>query len=301
MIAPLAGGQKSSPVIGSALVSEPGTGGTGDPVSPSQRALIDAVISSPDPGRTIDVITGGAPVDPGAPAGEAPSTGGTSDDPCSPADGSAPPSGCPTGITGIVPIDNPVPFSFVNPVPFPARTGHAFDATCGTLPPAPGIVPVGIVSGAPIDATLAFWPSANPSDRHTVVYSTSITDRAAFDRAEGTARTREQLPVQYGCPFLHVEAATAYTGQLTGFDSLMRPITPTTFLFNSSGSPVHPELEAHSVGGNLLFLSALHGPGERVEFHIVNADAAGITCDSAVLPGYLGGIVARHHGDALTT
>src|SRR4051794_16924368 len=76
VIAPLAGGQKSSPVTGSALVSEPGTR-TGDPVSPSQRALIDAVISSPDPGHTIDVITGAAPADSGTPAGEGPSTGGT--------------------------------------------------------------------------------------------------------------------------------------------------------------------------------------------------------------------------------
>jgi len=284
MIAPVAGGQKSSPIVGSTLISEPGTAG-GDPISSSQRALIDAVISSPNPGHTIDVITGGAGADSGTPAGEAPSTGATSDDPCSPTDGSAPPSGCPSGITGIIPIDNPVPLSFVNPFPFPARIGHVFDATCGTTAPAAGIVPVGIASGAPVDATLAFWPTSNPSDRHTVDYSTSSADRAAFARAEGTARTPLQLPEQLGCPLLHVDPATAYTGLLTGFDSLMRPIPPTTFLFNSSGTPVHPELETHTIGGNLLFLSALHQPGERVEFHVINADTPSPTCDSQAIPG----------------
>ncbi|MEO6116954.1 MAG: hypothetical protein ABIP33_11265 [Pseudolysinimonas sp.] len=284
MIAPIAAGQKASSIVGSARISEPGTGDSG-PVSPSQQALIDAVISSPDPGHTIDVITGGAPVDPGTPAGETPAPGATTDDPCSPADGSTPPSGCPLGVTGIVPITDPIPLSYVNAFPYPARTSHLFDATCGALPPVAGLVPVGIVSGAPIDATITFWPSSDPSTTRTVPYSTSAGDRLTFANAETTAHTPADLPQQTGCVFLRVDSSTAYTAQLTGSDSLMRPITPVTFLFNGAGTPVHPELEAHAVGGNLLFLSALHAPSERVEFHLVDANAPSPTCDSAVLPG----------------
>ena len=59
-----------------------------------------------------------------------------------------------------------------------------------------------------------------------------------------------------------------------------------TLLFNGGGAPVHPELEAHTVGDNLLFASALHAPDETVEIKAVRRTTATADCNGSNAFGF---------------
>ena len=279
--APVEPGQKLSAVVGQHTGTLPGT--SGSPVSGSRQQLIDDVLHSADPGETIHrETTDGAS---GTPApGTTPSTGTTGDD-CSPSSGE-PPAGCPSGIHGAVFASHMIPPFWMNVLAFPHASGVASSTPRCAADTAPGHVTIGIASDMPADFTVTYWPTGDTADREVVPFSTDATQVAAFNAYYGGTGTGSS-PVMYTCHVLTVTAGTGYTAQVGATDSVGRLATPVTLVFNGTGAPVHPELEEHTVGSNLLFASALHAPDETVQIKGVQRTTGAADCNgSDVLTAY---------------
>jgi hypothetical protein len=280
---PLAEGEADSPQIGTGTGTLPGTDGS--PVSGSRRHLIDEVLRSSDPGGTVRAATTGSDSTGSsagssggsAPAGS-PAPGGSAGDACSPPSGE-PPAGCPDGIHGAIFASHMTPPLWVNAAVRPAATGASSSPRCAS-DPAPGHVTIGVASSLPADFTVSYWPTGDAANRQVARFSTDATQVAAFNAYYGGSSTGPS-PVEYSCSVLHVDAATGYTAQVTAIDSLYRVAPVVSLLFSGGGAPLHPELEAYTVGDNLLFASALHASDETVEIKAVQRTAATADCNGS--------------------
>ncbi len=286
--APVEPGQKLSAVVGEHTGTLPGT--SGSPVNGSRRQLINDVLHSADPGETIrrettdGSGTGSGPSGSSGAPGTSPSTGTTGDD-CSPSSGE-PPSGCPSGIHGAVFASHMIPPFWMNVLAFPQASGVASSTPRCAADTTAGHVTIGVASDMPADFTVTYWPTGNTADRQVVPFSTDATQVAAFNAYYGGTGTGSS-PVMYTCHVVTVTPGIGYTAQVGATDSVGRLATPVTLVFNGSGAPVHPELEAHTFGSNLLFASALHAPDETVQIKGVRRTAGAADCNGAdVLTAY---------------
>jgi hypothetical protein len=280
VFAPVEPGQKLSSVVGQYTGALPGT--SGSPISGSRQQLIHDVLHSADPAATIrDETTGdGADSSPsGTPgADSSPSTGTTGDD-CSPSSGE-PPAGCPSGIHGAVFASHMIPPFWMNVLAFPQASGVSSSTPRCAADTTPGHVTIGVASDMPADFTVTYWPTGDTADREVAQVSTDETQVAAFNAYYGGDGTGLS-PVMYSCTVLTVTPGTGYTAQVGATDSVGRLATPVSLVFNGTGAPAHPELEAHTVGSNLLFASALHAPDETVQIKGVQRTAGAADCNGS--------------------
>jgi len=277
VFAPVEPGQNLSSIVGTQTGTEPGT--SGSPVSATRQQLIHDVLHSADPAATIrrETTGGGTGGTSGTPA-TTPSTD-TTGDACSPPSGE-PPAGCPDGIHGAVFASHMIPPFWMNVLAFPRASGVSSSTPRCPADTAPGHVTVGVASDMPADFTLTYWPTGDTADRESATFSTDATQVAAFNAYYGGTSTGSS-PVMYTCHVVTVTPGTGYTAQLGATDSVGRLATPVTLLFNGTGAPVHPELEAHTVGSNLLFASALHAPDETVQIKGVRRTAGAADCNGS--------------------
>jgi len=276
VFAPVEPGQKVSSIVGTHTGTEPGT--SGSPVSATRQQLIHDVLHSADPAATIRRETAGGTSGSSPAPAASPSTG-TTGDACSPSSGE-PPAGCPDGIHGAVFASHMIPPFWMNALAFPRASGVASSTPRCTADTAPGHVTVGVASDMPADFTLTYWPTGDLADRESVTFSTDATQVAAFNSYYSGTGTGSS-PVMYTCHVVVVTPGTGYTAQLGATDSVGRPATPVTLLFNGTGAPLHPELESHTVGSNLLFASALHAPDETVQIKGVRRTAGAADCNGS--------------------
>jgi len=276
--APVEPGQKLSRVVGEHTGTLPGT--SGSPVSGSRQQLIHDVLHSPDPAATIRRETTGSGSDSGTSGapGTSPSTGTTGDG-CSPSSGE-PPAGCPDGIHGAIYASHMTPSFWMNVLAFPQASGVALSTPRCAADTTAGHVTIGVASDMPADFTVTYWPTGDTADREGVTFSTDATQVARYNAYYGGTGTGPS-PVIYTCHVLTVTAGTGYTAQVGATDSVGRLATPVTLVFNGGGAPVHPELESHTVGSNLLFASALHAPNEVVQIRGVRRTAGAADCSGS--------------------
>ena len=276
LYAPVSDGQKDSQRIGTQTGTVPGTDGS--PISGSRQQLINDVLHSSDPGETIRHETTGSSSDGSATPAPATSPAPAGDD-CSPSSGE-PPAGCPDGIHGAIFASHMIPPFWMNVLAFPRASGVASSTPRCAADATPGHVTIGVASDMPADFTVTYWPTGDTADREVVPFSTDATQVAAFNAYYGGTGTGSS-PVMYTCHVLTVTPGTGYTAQLGATDSIGRPASPVTLVFNGGGAPLHPELEAHTVGDNLLFASALHAPDETVEIKAVQRTTASADCNGS--------------------
>ncbi len=276
LYAPVSDGQKDSPQIGVQTGTLPGTGGS--PISGSRQQLIHDVLRSPDPRETIREGTTGSSSEGSATPAPATSPAPAGDD-CSPVSGE-PPAGCPDGIHGAIFASHMVPVPWMNALARPQASGVSTSTPRCPVDATPGHVTVGVASNVPADFTVTYWPTGDTADREVATFSTDATQVAAFNAYYAGSSTAE-APAEYSCKVLNVDATTGYTSQVTATDSLGRDTPVVTLLFNGGGAPLHPELEAYTVGDNLLFASALHAPDETVEIKAVKRTSATADCNGS--------------------
>ncbi len=278
LFAPVEPGQKSSSVVGQYTGTLPGT--SGSPISGSRQQLIHDVLHSADPAATIrDETTGGSSGSSGTPgAGTSPSTGTTGDD-CSPSSGE-PPAGCPDGIHGAVYASHMTPPFWMNVLAFPQASGVASSTPRCEADTTPGHVTIGVASDMPADFTVTYWPTGDTADRDSASFSTDATQVEVYNAYYGGTGTGPS-PVVYTCHVLTVTSGTGYMAQVGATDSVGRLASPITLVFNGTGAPMHPELEAHTVGSNLLFASALHAPDETVQIKGVRRTDGAADCNGS--------------------
>jgi hypothetical protein len=275
LYAPVADGQKDSTQIGTQTGTLPGTDGS--PISGSRQQLIHDVLRSPDPAATIRGETTGTSG--GSGAAGAPAASGTSGDDCSPASGE-PPAGCPDGIHGAIFASHMIPPLWMNALAFPQASGVSSSTPRCPADATPGHVTIGVASDLPADYTVTYWPTGDTADREVARFSTDaaqVAASAAFYSGTGTGPS----PVDYSCTVLTVDPSTGYTAQVSAIDSLYRVAPVVTLLFHGGGAPQHPELEASTVGDNLLFASALHAPNETLEIKAVQRTTATADCNGS--------------------
>jgi|GEM_PF-2728283 len=281
LYAPVSDGQKNSSQIGTHTGTLPGTDGS--PISGSRQQLINDVLHASDPGEAIRRATTGDSSDGSAAPAPATSPAPAGDD-CSPASG-APPAGCPDGIHGAIFASHMIPPFWMNVLAYPRASGVASSTPRCATDATPGHVTIGVASDMPADFTVTYWPTGDTVDRESVNFSTDATQVAAFNAYYGGTGTGPS-PVMYTCHVLTVTPGTGYTAQVGATDSVGRLATPVTLLFNGGGTAVHPELEAHTVGDNLLFASALHAPDETVEIKAVRRTTATADCNGSNAFGF---------------
>jgi hypothetical protein len=276
LYAPVADGQKDSAQIGTQTGTLPGT--SGSPISGSRQQLINDVLHASDPGATIRERTTGSSSDGSDTPAPATSPAPAGDD-CSPTSGE-PPAGCPDGIHGAIFASHMIPPYWMNVLAFPRASGVASSTPRCAADATPGHVTIGVASDMPADFTVTYWPTGDTADREVVPFSTDATQVAAFNAYYGGTGTGPS-PVMYTCHVLTVTVGTGYTAQVGATDSIGRLATPVTLVFNGGGAPLHPELEAYTVGDNLLFASALHAPDETVEIKAVQRTTAAADCNGS--------------------
>lgn len=274
LYAPVVDGQKDSAQIGTHTGTLPGTNGS--PISGSRQQLINDVLHSSDPGETIRHETTGSSSDGSATPAPAASPAPAGDD-CSPSSGE-PPAGCPDGIHGAIFASHMIPVPWMNALARPQATNANSSAPRCPVDATPGHVTIGVASNVPADFTVTYWPTGDTADREVATFSTDAAQITAFNAYYAGSSTAG-APTEYSCKVLNVDATTGYTSQVTATDSIGRDTPVVTLLFNGGGAPLHPELEAHTVGDNLLFASALHASDETVEIKAVQRTTATADCN----------------------
>lgn len=278
LYAPVADGQTDSAQVGTQTGTLPGTDGS--PISGSRQQLINDVLKSADPAQTIrDETTGTSSSGSGSAAPTPATSPAPAGDDCSPSSGE-PPAGCPDGIHGAIFASHMIPPLWLNAAVRPATTGVSSSPRCAQNT-TPGMVTIGVASSLPADYTVTYWPTGDTADRDVARFSTDSGQVDVFNTYYASSTASGPSPVEYSCKVLTVDASTGYTAQVTATDSIGRDALPVTLLFNGGGAPLHPELEAYTVGDNLLFASALHAPDETVEIKAVQRAAGAADCNGS--------------------
>lgn len=269
-------GSGLSPAVGTQTGTLPGSSPT--PMTGARQQLINDVLHSPDPAATIREETTGGSAGSGGESGSAPAPAPAAD-PCSPSSGE-PPAGCPAGVHGAIYASHMIPPFWLNAIAFPHATSTSSSTPRCPATTAAGQVTIGTASSVPADFTITYWPTATPANRQTATFQSDRAQIPAFNAYYSGTATGVS-PTEYGCKVLTVDAGTAYTAQVGGVDDLDRVVSPVTVLFNGGGQPtLHPQLEAYTVGGNLLFASALHSADEIVRIKAITRTAGAANCDA---------------------
>ncbi len=263
VLAPIAPGDETaiSQQTGTRTITNVGTTPTGVPADLAD--LITEVSSADDPSLA---VTEYRDEEAGAAAG----------DPCSPTDGTAP-ADCPDGLHSAIFALDAVRNQWVDAVAFPqnqaeyqATSHYTLYPWCPATAHTDTQAPLGLIASVPADFTVTYWPSADPSDRHTATATSSPEDRALYDSQTAGGIGPWDRVTPRTCILLdHLEPNTVYSVTVNsidrfGPDASPRIATPKQLTFNSAGELSIPEPEITTLGDNLVFVHALHTAGERV-------------------------------------
>jgi|GEM_PF-2869731 len=242
-----------------------------DALDPELLNLITTLSESADPVEELMVLDRDGDSD--ASGGEGASGG---DDPCAPREGQSA-EDCPEGLTStVLPMLARPSFLFTARAFPPTQAEHLANPEtglvwCDGLTTSETSVPFGIVSSVPASFTLRYWPSAHPDQvTDAGVIETSARDTADFEESLATLSEPDRAPFLRHCLTLNdLEPNTTYTAVVSGIDFDYRVHAPMTVRFNSGGAPTHPGVRIIPVGENLLWVSALHPPDQRVDIRVV--------------------------------
>jgi len=242
------------------------------------ESVITAVEESDDPAFTIAVYTDEE-------------ESGAADDACAPRAG-VPADDCPEGLRSTILALDGVRELYIGGVAFPdIRDQHLDEGPyslypwCDAVEHAETEVPFGILSTAPANMVVSYWPSDDPENVRTQFVSTSDADRAAYDAAAVAGTDMLEMPLARHCVVLTgLEPDAAYTATIRAVDIFDRTADGRQVWFNSGGRLGVPGPEISTLGDNIVFAHALHTADERVVIRGILAGDEAPTCDAAPTP-----------------
>ncbi|MEP6481915.1 MAG: hypothetical protein ABJA94_07910 [Rhodoglobus sp.] len=250
----------SSPELGSRTVTKPGTFPVGT-IPSDINAKLDGLAAADDPSD---------PSDPALLPGSDPSPGG---DPCSPADGSAPPADCPGGLHSVI----------LHTIALPALTVSvtrgSYVECAGTVVP-DGSLLIQVVTNAPAATDLTWQQDGGES--HTIHVASTGDQNDTWQRSLSAADSIDSwiwVKVCYAIPGIDPWLGTRITTDATDFQS--RHATNQQTL-PANLTPTRPPADIIPVGNSTVFVSAPSRPQDEVRiraFAVPDGDTP--NCDNA--------------------
>lgn len=255
------GNLSSSPVLGSRTVTAPGTFPVGTVPSDIAQQVAD-LAAADNPGDPTDPAL--LPADNPAPVG----------DPCSPADGSDPPAGCPGGLHSVILHDIALP-------PLTVGVGSTTRQVCGSYDPSDTTsLFLEVVTNAPASTVVTWQQDGSPAHTLTVSSTDAVntrwqSDLAGADSINSWIWVRTCLPIHGVDPYL----STRITMAATDFQGRRATKTQT---WQASQQPGRPRTDIIPVGNSTVFVSAPFRPQDEVRIRAFTVqDEAIPNCDNA--------------------